>query len=156
LAPSTVCELGCDATIAVLVEDGEGNPLHLGDTTPTVSRRQKRALLARDKGCRFPGCGGRRYLHAHHIVHWIHGGPTCVSNVALLCGRHHRAVHRRGFGVTGSNGELTFTRPDDTIIQPAPQQVAQRFRGNGGLSYGSPSAMMLPPTLLHVPGEMFE
>jgi len=122
LARSTVCELGCDATMAVLVEDGKGNPLHLGDTTPTVSRRQKRALLARDKGCRFPGCAARRYLHAHHIVHWIHGGPTCVANLALLCGRHHRAVHRRGFGVTGTNGELTFTRPDGTIIQPAPTQ----------------------------------
>ena len=126
LARSTVCELGCDATIAVLVEDDKGNPLHLGDTTPTVSRRQKRALLARDKGCRFPGCRARRYLHAHHIVHWIRGGATCVPNLALLCGRHHRAVHRRGFGVTGTNGDLTFTRPDGTIIQPVPEQ-----RGDG-------------------------
>jgi hypothetical protein len=122
LARSTVCELGCDATVAILVEDSRGNPLHLGDTTATVSRRQKRALLARDKGCRFPGCRSRRYLHAHHIVHWIDGGPTCVSNLVLLCGRHHRAVHRRGFNVTGSNGDLCFTRPDGTIIQAAPTQ----------------------------------
>jgi len=130
LARSTVCELGCDATMAVLVEDGIGNPLHLGDTTPTVSRRQKRALLARDRGCRFPGCRARRYLHAHHIVHWIRGGPTCVSNLVLLCGRHHRAVHRRGFGVTGSNGDLAFTRPDGTMIQTAPAQ------------HGDPTAMV--------------
>src|SRR5436309_1762880 len=82
---ATAWRLGCEGTMAVLLRDSEGNPLHLGDTTPGVTRRQKRALLARDKGCRFPGCGRRRYLHAHHIIHWVDGGPTCITNLLLLC-----------------------------------------------------------------------
>ena len=88
-----------------------------------LNRAQKRALLARDKGCRFPGCTNRRYLHAHHIIHWINGGATCVSNLVLLCSRHHHLVHEGGFGVTGSNGQVTFTRPDRSIITPVPVPV---------------------------------
>ena len=112
LAFETACRLGCEGTMAVLIRDSTGNPLHLGDTTPTVTRRQKRALMARDKECRFPGCGARRYLHAHHIIHWIKGGKTCISNLMLLCGRHHRLVHEGGFTVTGRDGHVAFARPD--------------------------------------------
>jgi hypothetical protein len=124
LAYKTACRLGCEGTMAVLIKDEDGNPLHLGDTTPTVSRRQKRALLARDKGCRFPGCGARRYLHAHHIVHWSRGGPTCISNLVLVCGRHHRLVHEGGFDVTGTNGNVTFIRPDGTPIDKLPPRLS--------------------------------
>ena len=116
LAAATACRLGCEGTMAVFVDDGKGNPLHLGDTTPAVTRRQKRALLTRDHGCRFPGCGARRYLHAHHIVHWARGGPTCITNLLLLCGRHHRLVHEGGFGVVANGGRIRFTRPDRTVI----------------------------------------
>jgi len=34
------------------------------------------------------------WCDAHHIVHWVDGGPTTVVNAALLCGRHHEIVHR--------------------------------------------------------------
>ena len=123
LAVETACRLGCEGTMAVLVNDAVGNPLHLGDTTPTVSRRQKRALLARDHHCRFPGCGRRRYLHAHHIVHWSRGGRTCISNLVLVCSRHHRLVHEGGFGVSGTSGNVVFTRPDGTPIEQVPPGV---------------------------------
>ena len=59
-------------------------------------RRLRRALRCRDRGCRFPGCGHRRFLHAHHIVHWSAGGKTSFTNLILLCGRHHRLVHEGG------------------------------------------------------------
>jgi hypothetical protein len=120
IAFETACRLGCEGTMAVLVRDSRGNPLHLGDTTPVVNRRQKRALLARDKGCRFPGCDARRYLHAHHIVHWVKGGKTCIPNLALLCGHHHRLVHEGGFGVAGANGRLTFTDNNGNVIPVQP------------------------------------
>lgn len=116
---ATACRLGCEGTMAVLVEDQRGNPLHLGDASHGINRAQRRALLARDKGCRFPGCTNRRYLHAHHIKHWIDGGLTCIPNLVLLCRRHHRAVHEGGFGCTGTNGDVTFTRAHSTAPIPA-------------------------------------
>jgi len=48
---------------------------------------------------------------AHHIKHWAHGGPTKLSNLAMLCRRHHRAVHEEGFQVERqANGECRRTR----------------------------------------------
>ncbi|MCY4646109.1 MAG: HNH endonuclease signature motif containing protein [Gammaproteobacteria bacterium] len=52
----------------------------------------RRALEERDRGCRFPGCASR-FTEAHHVRHWADGGETSLSNLLLLCRRHHRAVH---------------------------------------------------------------
>jgi 5-methylcytosine-specific restriction endonuclease McrA len=57
------------------------------------------ALTARDRGCRV--CGASRYLHAHHIVAHAHGGPTSLSNLVLLCGTHHRLLHRHRWQISG-------------------------------------------------------
>jgi hypothetical protein len=57
----------------------------------------------------------------HHIRHWAHGGPTTLSNLALLCRRHHRAVHEEGYQVERqSDGELRFRRPDGRPLPDAP------------------------------------
>ena len=70
----------------------------------------RRALDHRDHGCRFPGCG-IRFTQGHHLRHWAEGGPTTLSNLALLCRRHHRAVHEEGYGVErGLDGNLRFRR----------------------------------------------
>jgi len=67
-------------------------------------------------GCRFPGCGVR-VGQGHHIRHWANGGPTTLSNLALLCRRHHRAVHEEGYGVERlPDGTLRFRRPDGRIL----------------------------------------
>jgi hypothetical protein len=86
-------------------------------------------LHHRDQGCRFPGCGVR-FGQGHHIRHWAQGGPTTLSNLAMLCRRHHhdRAVHEDGFRVERQpDGELRFTRPDGRplpdVPQPAPISV---------------------------------
>lgn len=50
-------------------------------------------LRLRDRTCRFPGCAATRHLHAHHVEHWVDGGPTDLDNLVLLCGAHHRFVH---------------------------------------------------------------
>ena len=56
-----------------------------------------RLLHERDQHCRYPGCTARVFLHAHHIVHREHGGPTIISNLILLCSFHHRLVHEVGW-----------------------------------------------------------
>ena len=69
----------------------------------------RRALEARDRGCRFPGCSHERWLDAHHVVHWADGGETSLSNTLLLCSRHHRLLHEGGFAIRAdANGEWQF------------------------------------------------
>src|SRR5207249_6395918 len=63
----------------------------------------------------------RRLGQGHHIRHWARGGPTTLSNLTMLCRRHHRAVHEEGFHVERrSDGELCFRRPDGTLLVESP------------------------------------
>jgi hypothetical protein len=93
--------------------------------TRAIPPALRRALLHRDRGCRFPGCG-IRFVQGHHIRHWAQGGPTALSNLASLCRRHHRAVHEEGYQVARQpDGELRFRRPDGQLLPeiPAPAPV---------------------------------
>jgi hypothetical protein len=73
LAPETARRLGCDASVVRILER-DGRPLSIGRKTRTLSPALKRALRSRDRTCRFPGCGHHRFLHAHHIRHWVVDG----------------------------------------------------------------------------------
>ncbi|MGH7305451.1 MAG: DUF222 domain-containing protein, partial [Candidatus Rokuibacteriota bacterium] len=84
--------LGCDASRVVMRHDADGRLIEIGARTRTIPPALRRALHHRDRGCRFPGCGVR-FGQGHHIRHWAQGGPTTLSNLALLCRQHHRAVH---------------------------------------------------------------
>lgn len=57
----------------------------------------RRALRARDEGCRFPGCTHQYFIDGHHIKHWADGGETSLKNLVQLCRHHHRLVHEGGF-----------------------------------------------------------
>jgi hypothetical protein len=62
-----------------------------------------------------------RFGQGHHIRHWAEGGPTTLSNLALLCRRHHRAVHEEGYQVErGPDGALAFRHPDGRVIPHVP------------------------------------
>jgi len=96
----------------VMRHDGNGRLLEIGTRTRTIPPALRRALQHRDRGCRFPGCEVR-VTQGHHIRHWAAGGPTTLGNLALLCRRHHHAVHEEGFRVArGPDGALRFARPD--------------------------------------------
>jgi hypothetical protein len=47
--------------------------------------------------CRMPGCTRTTKLHAHHVVYWSEGGRTDLSNLILVCSRHHTLIHAEGF-----------------------------------------------------------
>jgi hypothetical protein len=69
-------------------------------------------LTARDRGCVFPGCGRPpEWTDGHHIRHWIHGGPTTLENLALLCRRHHRLVHEGGWQLVRRDKTWTALAP---------------------------------------------
>ena len=107
LPASVVRRLACQARIIPAVLGSASEPLDLGRMTPVVSPALRRAVVLRDRGCRFPGCGrAPRWCDAHHVHHWADGGPTCLDNLVLLCRRHHRLVHR-SFDARMVNGEPT-------------------------------------------------
>ena len=112
--------LACDATRVVMRHDGGGRVIEVGARTRTIPPALRRALQHRDQGCRFPGCGVR-FGQGHHIRHWAHGGPTTLSNLTMLCRRHHRAIHEEGYQVERQpDGELQFRRPNGWIIPEVP------------------------------------
>jgi hypothetical protein len=112
--------LACDASRVVMRHDAEGRVIDVGARTRTIPPALRRALQHRDRGCRFPGCGVR-FGQGHHIRHWARGGPTTLSNLAMLCRRHHRAVHEEGFQVERrEDGELQFRSPHGRVIPPVP------------------------------------
>jgi len=88
--------LSCDCGVVEVVEAEHGAPLSVGRKRRTIPGSMKRALLQRDRTCRFPGCGNRLYLEAHHIVHWADGGDTSLRNMVACCSFHHRFVHEYG------------------------------------------------------------
>src|SRR6267378_4442518 len=120
VSAETSRRLACDASRVVMRHDPDGRILEVGARTRTIPPALRRALHHRDRGCRFPGCG-LRFGQGHHIRHWAHGGPTKLSNLALLCRRHHRAVHEEGFQVERQpDGELSFRRPDGRPLPESP------------------------------------
>ena len=128
LAVDSVRRLCCDGAIVKLVETAAGEPLDLGRKTRTIPPALRRALQARDGGCRFPGCDRSRFTEGHHVRHWADGGETKLANLVTLCGFHHRLVHEGGFGLSVTDdGVLVFTRPDGARI---PESGTRCFRGN--------------------------
>jgi len=94
--------------------------IEVGARTRTIPPALRRALYHRDRGCRFPGCH-TRLGQGHHIRHWVHGGPTKLSNLALLCRRHHRAVHEGGYRLEREpDGTLRFYRPNGQLFPQVP------------------------------------
>ncbi len=131
LAVDTVRRQCCDGTIVKLVETPTGEPLDLGRKTRTIPPALRRALQARDGGCRFPGCDRTRFTEGHHIRHWADGGETKLANLVTLCGFHHRLVHEGGFGLAATDdGLFVFTRPDGTRIPDSGSDGRRCFRGN--------------------------
>ena len=88
-------------------------PLEVGRATRVIQPAQRAALAVRDGGCVFPHCQRPlAWCDAHHLRHWLHGGPTDLANLALLCRAHHRAVHEGGWQLTRQpDGQLTATPP---------------------------------------------
>lgn len=120
VSAETSQRLACDASRVVMRHDTDGNITEVGARTRTIPPALRRALEHRDRGCRFPGCGSR-FGQGHHIRHWAHGGPTTLSNLAILCRRHHRAVHEEGYQVTREpHGELSFRTPYGEAVPAAP------------------------------------
>src|SRR5215469_8254707 len=90
-------------------------PLDTGAATETIPAHLRRLVIARDRRCRFPGCNQPpAACHPHHIIPRSEGGPTCLTNLLLLCTFHHLiAVHRWGWRIVLlPDGTVAVTSPD--------------------------------------------
>ncbi|OZD84101.1 HNH endonuclease [Rhodococcus sp. 05-339-2] len=127
LSRNTSRQLACDCVLTAIVMDETGSPINLARTARTVTAKQKKALIARDHTCAFPGCGKpAAWTEAHHIWHWADGGPTDMNNLVLLCGFHHRLLHHSDWEVfIGVDNHPWFVPPAtvDPYRQPRPSHA---------------------------------
>jgi hypothetical protein len=147
LPPETTRRLACDAPIVTLVER-DGEPLSGGRRTRRVPAALRRALRARDRRCRFPGCTEARHVDAHHVRHWADGGPTSLDNLVQLCRFHHRFVHEGHCTVEMSHRGPRFTLPDGTTVEdaaaPPPTDPGVVPRANAALGVDVDAETIVP------------
>jgi hypothetical protein len=111
--------IACDSSIVTINEDKNGEPLSIGRRSRSIPPPMRRALRARDKGCRFPGCTNTRFVDGHHIEHWADGGETSLDNLVMLCRHHHHLVHEGGFVCEkSSDGSIHFKDQRQLTLEP--------------------------------------
>ncbi len=125
LSGAELRKLACDARVVPVVMGGASEVLDVGRATRTIPPAIRRALIARDQGCVWPGCE-RAPIHCdgHHIQHWIDDGPTCPTNLALLCHSHHHRLHEHNLVLHPPTGPA----PPGTgwTVTPAPPPTPAR------------------------------
>ncbi|MBJ7288537.1 MAG: DUF222 domain-containing protein [Williamsia sp.] len=103
----------------------KGVALKMGRKRRLPTRALLRVVFERDRGCRHPGCGRTRHLHAHHVRFWRDGGTTDPDNLIMLCSTHHRALHHGGFSIRALGAQqFSFHRTDGSLIEVAPATQA--------------------------------
>ena len=122
ISPETCGRLLCDAAIVPITEDARGTPLSVGRRTRSIPTALRRALLARDGHCQFPGCDHRRFVEGHHIQPWCAGGETNMLNLLILCTFHHQWLHEEGYTVArGEDGFLFFAPGGKPVVARKPE-----------------------------------
>lgn len=125
VAAETARRLACNARIQMVLEDEMAQPIRFGRLTREPSAAMMRQLRYRDRECRFPGCGSRRFTHAHHIEWWSSGGRTDLDNLVLVCSFHHRLVHEHGWKVARApDGTVTWLGPGGVRRRAGPPMAA--------------------------------
>jgi Domain of unknown function (DUF222) len=131
VSPHEAAALACDAAVRRIVVEGRSTILDYGRMVRTAPAELYNVLLARDRGCRWPGCDRPgSHCDAHHVVWFEHGGRTGVDNLVLLCRRHHRKLHRHSDWRAKllPDGTLEITDPRgrvETSVPPGP--IPQQF-----------------------------
>ncbi len=117
-AVRTLC---CDAELNRVVTRGKSTILDYGTTTRLASDAQYYAMVARDGGCRWPGCDRPPgWCEAHHFDEVIRDdGPTDLINLGLFCSTHHHYLHKPDWQLVGNADNLSIRQPDGSLV-PAP------------------------------------
>lgn len=116
--PTTLRRLITDPITGALVDRGSRSYVARADLTAW--------LIARDGGCRFPGCPARaERCDVDHVEDFADGGPTSVTNTGLLCRRHHNGKTHGGWRIEQprADGSCVFVSPDGTRHQHRPPPI---------------------------------
>jgi len=117
ISAKTVERFACESGVTRVLIGSESTVIDVGRSKRTVAGPARRALDARDGHCRWPGCDRpAKWSAAHHVVHWIHGGSTDLSNLILLCHRHHWMVHEGRWQIVQSDDGRMLTIPPTTTF----------------------------------------
>jgi len=115
ISAETIERLICDSGSVDISFDDLGRPLDVGRDERLFSRAQRRALAARDGGCRWPGCDRPpAFTEAHHINHWLRDGTTDINQGILLCRAHHLLLHNQRWQIFENTGRY-WLRPPASI-----------------------------------------
>jgi hypothetical protein len=132
----------------VAITEKDGLPIDVGRRRRLFTGKQRRAMQARDRYCRFPGCPvSSLRTRGHHIEEWWRGGPTNLANGLMICDGHHTALHNGEFRIVRqADGELRFETPDGVAIEPPRREPLdprtggsahlRERHGEGGLAIG--------------------
>jgi hypothetical protein len=112
ISAKTVERLACDCTVTRILLGADSAVIDVGRGRRVISGPMRKALNVRDRGCAWPGCDRpASWTSGHHLVHWIHGGPTSLDNTALLCYHHHVLVHEGGWQLVRTDDGRMLTIP---------------------------------------------
>jgi hypothetical protein len=112
LSRQALRRLACDATLdLVSLHPATLSPIDVGRAIRTVTGRQFRALVVRDRHCVVKGCHRRpAQCAAHHVRHWADGGSSDLDNLVLLCHQHHHDHHDRQHDLPHRDGQRWLTQ----------------------------------------------
>jgi Argininosuccinate lyase len=126
VSPELARRLACDGTIWRLVLDPRtGLPLDVGRKVRIVPWWMRKAIRARDRTCRWPGCDvPSEWTDAHHLIPWWRGGPTTAEQIVSLCRYHHTRVHEGQWTLRMdyATGEVWVWRPDGSPYELGPSR----------------------------------
>ncbi|MDQ6720200.1 MAG: HNH endonuclease [Candidatus Dormibacteraeota bacterium] len=123
ISAASVERLACDCNITRILLGTDSAVIDVGRSKRVVSPATRRALNLRDHCCRWPGCDrSASWSAAHHVVHWARGGATDLSNLVLLCHRHHWMVHEGAWQLVRADGDQMLAIPPQLDLY---QQLAR-------------------------------
>jgi len=126
LSVEALRRLTCDCSITRILLGPDSVPINVGRAWRTISPSQYKALVARDKHCRWPGCERpAAWCEGHHTIPWALGGGTDLKRLMLVCNRHHWMLHQGGWQLikTGDGRMLTIPGKRDHYYQWAYYQT---------------------------------
>ncbi len=111
----------CDATVTAAAATMKGVVFDVGTPTSAIPARNRKAVMIRDRGCRFGGCSQpARWCEIHHIRERENGGTHELPNLVCLCTYHHREVHRKGIKLAWEDATLVGTFPNGVMVHGPP------------------------------------
>jgi Domain of unknown function (DUF222)/HNH endonuclease len=132
----------CDSVITA-ISCRNGVPFDVGTPDSDIPQRNRRAVIARDRCCRYPGCDRpAHWSDVHHIRERQHRGTHEIANLVLMCRFHHRWIHKHKLTlrwapdqvsllVTTSNGNTLCSRPHPStavsLSHPPPGDPPPKF-----------------------------